>query len=94
MIVYGIGVFTIWGVLSLLYKHAYNHKTLLQLNDFECDITRQTILVYSIMSLFGLISVLFALLLPNNLMGLSGWIYCGIGPAIYMSLKIYEKNSL
>ena len=92
MIVYGIGVCTIWGILSLLYKHAYNHRKLLELNNQEIRITKETILVYSIMSFFGFLSILLAILLPNNLISLSGWIYCGIGPTIYIVLKIYEKN--
>jgi len=88
MIVYGIGVCSIWGVLSLLYKHAYNHRKLLKLNKHEIRITKETILVYSIMSFFGLSSIILACILPSNLISISGWIYCAIGPTIAVALKI------
>ena len=93
MIVYGIGVFTIWGILGLLYKHAYNHKELLKLNDYEIRVTKETILTYSIMSLFGLASIILACLLPSNLIAISGWIYCGIGPVIAIALKMNPDPS-
>ena len=91
MIVYGIGVCSIWGVLSLLYKHAYNHRKLLELNNNEIRITKETILVYSIMSFFGLSSIILACVLPSNLISISGWIYCAIGPAIAIALKMNSK---
>jgi hypothetical protein len=92
MLVYGSGVFMIWGVLTLLYKHAFVHRHLLELNKTETIITKQQMQVYMIMSAYGLISVLLAFWLPVNLIAISGWIYCGIGPTIYIVLKMTEPR--
>lgn len=88
MVVYGVGLSMIWGVLTLLYRHAYNHRLLLELNHTETQTTKETILVYGVLSAFGLMSVTLACLLPLHLVGISGWVYCFIGPAIFIALKV------
>ena len=93
MIIYGIGVCAIWGILGLLYKHAYNHRVLLNLNQTELHTTKETLLAYTIMSFFGFISIIIASIGPAHWVPISGWIYCGIGPAIYCGLTIMNKKS-
>ena len=56
MLVYGSGVFMIWGIIAMLYKHAYNHRKILELNNFEKNETKEYMLVYMIMSSYGLLS--------------------------------------
>jgi len=91
MLVYGSGVFMIWAIITMLYKHAYNHRDILELNNTEINTTKEYMLVYMIMSFYGLLSVILASFLPLNWIPLSGWIYAGIGPTIYIVLAINEK---
>jgi len=91
MLVYGSGVFMIWAIITMLYKHAYNHRDILELNNTEINTTKEYMLVYMIMSFYGLLSVILASFLPLNWIPLSGWIYAGIGPTIYIVIAINEK---
>ena len=88
MIIYGIGVFVIWLIFWLFYYRAYKHKDVLQLSSIETKITFETMQVYCLISFFGFISTIIAI---ANYPGLSGWIYCGIGPSIYF-LMLYNKS--
>ena len=91
MLVYGSGVFMIWAIITMLYKHAYNHRDVLELNNTEINTTKEYMLVYMIMSFYGLLSVILASFLPLNWIPLSGWIYAGIGPTIYIVLTTNQK---
>jgi len=92
MLVYGSGVFMIWGIIAMLYKHAYNHRKILELNNFEKNETKEYMLVYMIMSSYGLLSIILAYFLPPSWGPLSGFIYFGIGPTIYIVLKLNKKT--
>ena len=92
MLIYSSGVFMIWGIITMLYKHAYNHRDILELNNFEKNTTKEYMLVYMILSGYGLISIILAYFLPLNWTPLAGFIYCGIGPTIYIAMKILEKK--
>ena len=92
MLVYGAGVFMIWAIITMLYKHAYNHRNLLELNDFEIQTTKEYMLVYMIMSSFGLLSVILAYFLPLHWSPLAGWVYAAIGPTLYITMKIKKKR--
>ena len=92
MLIYSSGVFMIWGIITMLYKHAYNHRDFLELNNFEKNTTKEYMLVYMILSGYGLISIVLAYFLPLNWSALAGFIYCGIGPTIYIAMKIHEKK--
>ena len=39
MLIYSSGMFMIWGIITMLYKHAYNHRDILELNNFEKNST-------------------------------------------------------
>ena len=66
MLVYGSGVFMIWGIIAMLYKHAYNHRKILELNNFEKNETKEYMLVYMIMSSYGLLSIILAYFLRGS----------------------------
>ena len=87
MLIYSSGVFMIWGIITMLYKHAYNHRDLLEKNT-----TKEYMLVYMILSAYGLLSVILAYFLPFHLSPLAGFIYFGIGPTIYIAIKIHKKK--
>ena len=92
MLIYSSGMFMIWGIITMLYKHAYNHQDLLELNDFEMNITKEYMLVYMILSAYGLISIVLAYFLPLHWSPLAGFIYFGISPTIYIAMKIHKKR--
>ena len=92
MLIYSSGVFMIWGIITMLYKHAYNHRDLLELNDSEINITKEYMLVYMILSAYGLISIVLAYFLPLHWSPLAGWAYMGISPTIYIAMKIHKKK--
>ena len=92
MLIYSSGVFMIWGIITMLYKHAYNHRDILELNNFEKNTTKEYMLVYMILSAYGFISIVLAYFLPLHWSPLAGFIYFGIGPTIYIAMKIHEKK--
>ena len=92
MLIYSSGVFMIWGIITMLYKHAYNHRDLLELNNFEKNTTKEYMLVYMILSAYGLLSVILAYFLPLHWSPLAGWAYIGISPTIYIAMKIHKKK--
>ncbi len=83
MIIYGIGMFMIWLIFGVLYRHAYRFRNDLKLNSMEKQITIESMQVYFLMSIFGLISTIIAL---ANYPVLSGFFYFGIGPGIFLLL--------
>ena len=92
MLIYSSGMFMIWGIITMLYKHAYNHRDLLKLNDSEINITKEYTLVYMILSAYGLISIVLAYFLPLPWNPLAGFVYMGIGPTIYIAMEIHKKK--
>ena len=58
----------------------------------EKNTTKEYMLVYMILSAYGLISIVLAYFLPYNWVPLSGFIYFGIGPTIYIAMKIHKKK--
>ncbi|MDE0722068.1 MAG: TMEM175 family protein [Flavobacteriales bacterium] len=83
MIIYGIGMFMIWLIFGVLYRHAYRFRNDLKLNSKEKQITIESMQIYFLMSIFGLISSIIAL---ANYPILSGFFYFGIGPGIFLLL--------
>jgi uncharacterized membrane protein len=79
LIIYGLGFAAVFGVFALLYLYAYRKRQALELNEVECHRTRHSLMNNVAMMLFGLGSTLLALVLPENISGLAGFIYFGIG---------------
>lgn len=70
--VYGIGVMAVFGILALMYAHAYRERDALDLNELERIDTRESIYDNAAMSAFGLLSLLLA---QTPLIGLAGVVY-------------------
>ena len=88
MLIYSSGALMIWLVMRSLYQHALNHRKIIQLDDMEVLITKTEIIVYNIMIFYSTLSILIAFFAKNALsISMSGWIYFGIGPSIYLYLK-------
>ncbi len=87
-IIYGLGGFAIWFVIILMYLHAYNMREILDLDNNELEITRDTILANSIVCLVILISIILAIFEVGNWPGL---IYLFITPLIFLVFYIQDK---
>jgi hypothetical protein len=59
----------------LLYLHAWNKRSALSLDSLELARTRRSLVDNAAMVVVGLLSILLALSLPVNLVGLAGYFY-------------------
>lgn len=77
MIIYGMGAFLIFFILSLMYKYALKHKKELNLNELECFDSKTSYYVLIIMYTVPLLSVLISLALIRFYWSgiISGFIY-------------------
>jgi len=95
-IIFGIGMFTIWFTLGLMYLHAYQKRKILNLDKKELEITTKTILANVIICLFAIVSMLLSilevpLLSEWELAYIQGWIYFFIYPLIRIAFYIKDR---
>jgi uncharacterized membrane protein len=91
MQIYSLGYIAIYFLFTLMYAHAYKRADFLGLTEiekFDCktNIYKQLILVS-----VGISSLICTLVLPLNLISLSGFIYILIGPALTIFFSIRKK---
>ena len=91
MIIYGAGFVAVHFIFILLYLHALRSKEDLQLNDLEIFGSRIQLYAYSILSLIGLSSVIFAYIVEPSSAGYSGYCYFLIGPALTIFYSVRGK---
>ncbi|MEM7001771.1 MAG: TMEM175 family protein [Pseudomonadota bacterium] len=77
-IVFGIGFFVSNLCLVLLNWHALRRANFLRLTAQELLLTRYEVLAWLIVGGVGLLSLVLALILPDQLVGLGGWVYMGL----------------
>ena len=87
-IIYGLGGFAIWFVIILMYLHAYNMREILDLDNNDLEITKDTILANSIVCLVILISIILAVFEVGHWPGL---IYLFITPLIFLAFYLQDK---
>ena len=87
-IIYGLGGFSIWFVIILMYLHAYNMREILDLDSNELEITKGTILANSIVCLVILVSIILAIFEVGHWPGL---IYLFITPLIFLAFYLQDK---
>jgi uncharacterized membrane protein len=75
LIVYGSGFAAVFLVLALLYLYAWSKGAALALSPLELGRTRRSLLNHAAMVVIGLLSILLALILPLNRVGLAGNFY-------------------
>jgi hypothetical protein len=79
-----------------MYAHAYKRADFLGLTDSEKFDCKTNIYKQVILGAVGLSSLICTLVLPINLIGLSGFIYVLIGPALtiffFFRKKIWRKK--
>jgi len=82
LVIYGVGGGAVFGVFVLLYAHAWSLRDEIDLNPVERYDTRAALRENVIMAAVPVISVILALVLPGNLVGLAGWFYAVYGPVL------------
>ncbi len=75
MTIYGIGFAAVFGILALLYFHAYRKRGELELDAHETLLTEHSLVENVGVACIGLLSALTAHLLPMARSGLAGFIY-------------------
>ncbi|MBV8633070.1 MAG: DUF1211 domain-containing protein [Burkholderiaceae bacterium] len=91
-LIYGAGFSAVFGVLGLLYLHAWRLRHELELDPVESMITRHKLIDHGVMVLIGLCSCPLALVLPQNLVGLAGYFYSSIGLYFWISGAVFSKR--
>jgi uncharacterized membrane protein len=93
MLIYSSGYLMLQLIMGALYKHAYNHRNIIELTYKEKSITKFDVIINFIMASYALLSIIIAFFATSEIqIGLSGWIYCGIGPTIFIFYKFLNKN--
>jgi uncharacterized membrane protein len=81
MIIYGLGLFVIYGLFYLMYRHVDQHQLDLELSPAELYVTKSLTGINLLCMCICLLAVLVAVFLPTD-HGRSGFIYCLI-PVAY-----------
>ena len=93
-IIYGIGLFSIFFILALMYLHAYQNRKILNLDKQELEVTTKTILANIIACLVSAVSILLSVIKipPWSEYGhIQGWIYIFTYPLILIAFFIKDK---
>jgi uncharacterized membrane protein len=77
--IYGLGFTSIFFLYAMLYRHALKKRDELQLNAVELIDTRTHVFMFAANVGIGLLSVTLAWTLPDQLVGVAGFIYFLIG---------------
>ena len=91
-IIYGIGVATIAGLIALLYVRAKSARIRLKLNKIEIIKTDADIANYILLAGTGIVSALFAWLIPPNINLMAGFVYLILPIAIPLMSNHYKKK--
>ena len=79
MVIYGLGFAAVFGIFTLLYRHAWRRRDGLSLDELEQFDTRAKIREYVLLTGIGLTSILLAVTVPNP--AIAGWTY-GVTPIV------------
>jgi len=92
MVIYSLGFSAVSAVFVLLYRYAYSLRKELDLNEYEALRTRHASYHQIAMLILGLVVALTAVLLPQRLSGLSGYLYTLIGVYYWIAGTICGKQ--
>jgi hypothetical protein len=92
MEIYGAGFVAIFGVLALLYLHAYRKRAALELTALEVFDTRESVQAALVTMSVGLISLSIAFLGGPRASPWSGWCYALIGPFAAVHSAVMGKR--
>jgi uncharacterized membrane protein len=79
-VIYGLGYVAVSLVYTLLYAYAWRLRGVLELDEFEQLLTRSSLGDHVALMGIGAVSVVLALLLPDQQVGLAGFFYLVLAP--------------
>jgi uncharacterized membrane protein len=93
MVLYGIGFIAVYLLFTALYWNAWRQREELQLTPIERFFTQSSMVEYTSMAAVGLISILIALFIKDQYIGLAGLVYMclslvGMGHGRWESRKL------
>lgn len=91
-LIYGLGLVAMSGLMALLYMRAKRAKEILKLNKLELLLTNMQISLWMTMALTGLVSALFAVVMPRQIAGFAGFIYASLGISMFYVGSRYDKK--
>jgi uncharacterized membrane protein len=81
-LIYGAGIIALYLFMGAMYVHAYRLRTALELTPIEAFDTRASIRACVLAAGIGALSIVTALTVPLNLVGLAGFVYFLFGPVL------------
>jgi hypothetical protein len=78
MVIYGLGFIAVYALFTILHWNAWRQRVALELNPVELFLTRSAMVEYTAMASVGLISVLLALFVPQQFVGVAGLFYMSL----------------
>jgi uncharacterized membrane protein len=78
MVLYGVGFIAVYLLFTFLHWNAWRQRAALELNPVEMFLTRSSMIEYTAMASVGLISVLVAIFVRPNFVGLAGFVYMAL----------------
>ncbi|MGZ3778404.1 MAG: TMEM175 family protein [Mucilaginibacter sp.] len=91
--IYNTGYIVIYLLFYLMYRHAQTHAERLELTPFELFETRSMMYINLLNVLIGVIAILITFLLPDNLVGASGYTYFLIPVAYSIFFRLRARKS-
>ena len=89
---YGIGFFALTGIVAMLYKYALSKKDEISLSNYEQIKTRAEIAHWLLASVTGLLSALFALIMPLHIGVYAGFFYTSMAITMPMVSVYYSRS--
>jgi uncharacterized membrane protein len=92
MVIYGLGFMAIYLLLAALYWNGYRQRSVLRLNALEQVLTRNYVAGMAGSATIGVLSCIAALVLPERMIGLAGWLYVLMWPMHRVVNRIYRRK--
>jgi len=92
-VIYGLGFSVMAGLMMLLFNRPRQLKDQLKLNKLENFLTKQEVTLWAVLSLTGLISGIFALLLPPRIAIYAGFIYFSLPFSMNITAFYFQRKA-
>jgi uncharacterized membrane protein len=91
-LIFSGGYAALFAIFALLYWHAWHERDALALTPLERLITRHSLFHQVAMVIIGLASMILAVLLPEQLLGIAGFIYFVTWPYFMVSERVFGNR--
>jgi len=91
--IFSLGFFAMSLVFVLLYRATLNNSSQLALNQHEFATTKNNTLAWAIASVFSMLSILLALVLPAGWVPVAGFMYFALGLAMSLPERLSRRRA-